>query len=128
MPLRVSITNPKPGYHIVALNGQLDSKTTAAAESQLAPLLSGKAKVVLLDLTFLDYISSLGVRLILKARKALESQNARLIISNLQPQIAKVFEVVKALPPQAIFASLAEADRYFDVIQRQALAQQPPRQ
>ena len=124
MALQVKVSKQKEGYFVVSLNGKLDSQTSMECEAKLAPLLAGSAKVVLFDMQFLDYISSMGVRLVLKTRKALESQQARLIISNLQPQIAKVFEIAKALPPQAIFASVAEADHYFDVIQRKELEKQ----
>ena len=126
MSLHVKVSKQREGYFVVALNGKLDSQTALECEAKLLPLLDGSAKVVLLDMSLLDYISSMGVRLILKTRKALEAQNARLIMSNLQPQIAKVFEIAKALPPQAIFASVAEADRYFDVIQRREIENQSP--
>lgn len=124
MSLHLNVSKQREGYFVVTFNGRLDSQTVAAGEAKLAPLLSGIAKVVLLDMAFLDYISSMGLRLILKTRKALETQQSRLIISNLQPQIAKVFEIAKALPPQAIFASVAEADRYFDMIQCKELEKQ----
>jgi len=124
MSLHVKVSKQREGYFIVTLNGKLDSQTSSECEPHLAPLLTGAAKMVLLDMSLLDYISSMGVRLVLKTRKALEAQNARLIMSNLQPQIAKVFEIAKALPPQAIFASVAEADRYFDVIQRREIEKQ----
>jgi len=126
MSLHVKVSKQRAGYFVVTLNGKLDSQTSAECETHLAPLLTGAAKVVLLDMSLLDYISSMGLRLVLKTRKALEAQNARLIMSNLQPQIAKVFEIAKALPPQAIFASVAEADRYFDVIQRREIENQSP--
>jgi len=126
MSLHVKVSKQREGYFVVTFNGRLDSQTSAEGEAKLAPLLTGVAKVVLLDMTFLDYISSMGLRLILKTRKALEALNSRLIMSNLQPQIAKVFEIAKALPPQAIFASVAEADRYFDMIQRKELEKQTP--
>ncbi len=126
MALNVNILKQREGYFVVILRGKLDSQTASECEAKLAPLLTGMAKVVLLDLSFLEYISSMGVRLVLKTRKALESRQARLIMSNLQPQIAKVFEIARALPPQAIFASVAEADAYFDMIQRKELEKQAP--
>ena len=124
MSLNVIVAKQREGYFVVTLHGRLDSQTSVECEAKLAPLLAGVAKVVLLDLSFLDYISSMGVRLVLKTRKTLEARQSRLIISNLQPQIAKVFEIARALPPQAIFASIAEADRYFDVIQRKEIEKQ----
>lgn len=124
MSLYVKVSKQREGYVVVALNGKLDSQTSLECEAKLLPLLDGSAKVVLLDMSLLDYISSMGVRLVLKTRKALEAKQSRLIMSNLQPQIAKVFEIAKALPPQAIFASVAEADRYFDVIQRKEIEKQ----
>jgi anti-anti-sigma factor len=124
MSLHVKVAKQREGYFVVTLNGKLDSITSVECEAKLASVVTGAAKVVLLDMTFLDYISSMGVRLILKTRKALEAQQARLILSSLQPQIAKVFEIARALPPQAIFASVAEADRYFDVIQRKEIEKQ----
>jgi anti-anti-sigma factor len=126
MALQVTIAEQRTGYFIVTLVGSLNSQTAAEGEAQLAPLLTGKAQAVLLDLALLDYISSMGLRLILKTRKALEARKGRLILANLQPQIAKVFEIAKALPPQAVFASVAEADRYFDIIQRRELEKQSP--
>ena len=126
MSLHVRVSKQREGYFVITFNGRLDSQTSAEGEAKLAPLLTGVAKVVLLDMTFLDYISSMGLRLILKTRKALEALNSRLIMSNLQPQIAKVFEIAKALPPQAIFASVAEADHYFDIIQRKEIEKQSP--
>ena len=37
---------------------------------------------------------------------------------NLQPQIKKVFDIVKALPEQQIFTSIEEMDNYLKEIQR----------
>ena len=120
MALKIDIVRQREGFYVVSLAGRLDSLTVAAAEAHLQPLLAGAAQLLLLDLAALDYISSMGLRLILKARKDLTARQGQLVMANLQPQIAQVFEVVKALPPQNVFASVAEADRYFDVIQRRA--------
>ncbi|NLB59718.1 MAG: STAS domain-containing protein [Lentisphaerae bacterium] len=123
MSLQVKVSKQKEGYFVVTLNGRLDSQSTPLCEGHLQPVLSGAARVVVLDLSLLDYISSMGLRLLLKARQTLTAQNAHLILTNLQPQIAKVFEIAQALPPQTIFASQAEADHYLDVMQRRAREQ-----
>ena len=46
-----------------------------------------------------------------------------LMMVNLQPQIKKVFEIVNAMPSMRIFESVAEMDRYLDVMQQKALSE-----
>ena len=50
--------------------------------------------------------------------KRLKAEGGEFAVTNLQPHIKKVFEITKLLPSQKIFANAAEADRYFDTIQR----------
>ncbi len=49
---------------------------------------------------------------------AAEEINAKFGVINLQPQIRKVFDIVKAIPDSSIFASIDELDKYLDSIQR----------
>ena len=76
----------------------------------------------MLDLAELQYISSAGIRSIFRARKALSARGGKVVVVNPQPQIQKVFDVVKAVPMNEIFSSLAEADAYLDLMQRKVLA------
>jgi anti-anti-sigma factor len=76
---------------------------------------------LVLDLADLEYISSAGVRSILKARKAMAQHNGKVLVANPQAQIQKVFDVVRAVPMHEIFASVAEADAYLDSVQRKVL-------
>ena len=75
----------------------------------------------MLDLADLEYISSAGVRSIFKARKALAGHGGKVLVVNPQPQIQKVFDVVKAVPLEEIFTSVAEADAYLDAMQRKVM-------
>jgi hypothetical protein len=45
------------------------------------------------------------------------------LMANLQPQIKKVIEIAQALPSESIFASIEEADAYFDAMQKKVLDQ-----
>jgi anti-anti-sigma factor len=67
-----------------------------------------------------EYVSSAGVRVILKARKVLKKQNGQALLMHLQPQVKKVFEIIKALPTTQVFTSVAELDRYLDQMQKKA--------
>jgi anti-anti-sigma regulatory factor len=76
---------------------------------------------VIFDLKSLTYISSMGVSAVLKVKKEIEQKGARLLMANLQPQIKKVFEIIKALPAENIVGSIQELDSYLDSIQRKEI-------
>ena len=50
--------------------------------------------------------------------KAMKATNGRIVFMNLQPQIKKVFDILKAIPTSAVFANIQELDRYLDSMQK----------
>ena len=117
--LRTEIGAPSNGSQRVALGGRLDTHTYGELDQALAPVLANPAITSLvLDLAGLDYISSAGIRSVFKARKALATRAGKVLVVNPQPQIQKVFDMVKAVPLNEIFTSMAEADAYLDAMQR----------
>ncbi|MFC3654172.1 STAS domain-containing protein [Xanthomonas hyacinthi] len=105
----------------ITLGGRLDTHTYQALDEALAPLLATQITTLVLDLSHLDYISSAGIRSIFKARKVLATRDGRALVVNPQPQIRKVFDVVKAVPLNEIFTSVQELDEYLDEMQRRVL-------
>lgn len=108
----------------ITLSGRLDTHTYQALDEALAPLLATPLTTLVLDLSHLDYISSAGIRSIFKARKVLAARDGRVLVVNPQPQIRKVFDVVKAVPLNEIFTSVQELDEYLDEMQRRVLEQE----
>lgn len=105
------------------LAGQLDTHTYQIADAALEPALSDPGvQLLVLDLTGLEYISSAGLRTVFKARKAIGSRGGKVLVANPQPQIRKVFDLVKAVPFSEIFSSTAEADAYLDAMQKRVLS------
>jgi anti-anti-sigma factor len=121
MDLKIQIHEPKGDSRRVALVGRLDTHSYEALDRQLAPILSSSVQALVFDLADLEYISSAGIRSIFKARKAIEGRGGKVLVSNLQPQIQKVFDIVKAVPMNSIFSSTEEADSYLDLMQKRVL-------
>ena len=121
MSLRIEILPPGKGSQRVAVEGRLDTHTYEDLDEALAPLLTRQLHSLVLDLSGLDYISSAGLRSILKARKALAPHEGRLLVVHPQEQIRKVIEIVQAVPMDEIFESTADADAYLDALQRRIL-------
>ena len=105
----------------IALDGALDSLTSKELESVLDPLIAGPARTVILDLSKLSFISSAGIRVLLTSRNALAEKNGSLLLANLQPQIAKVLEIIKALPGVSVFSSVQEMDEYLAAMQKKVI-------
>jgi len=119
--LKISTRENKLCCFTIALDGSLDTETHAKLDAHIQSLLTeGAARAVTLDMAKLKYISSMGVRSVLSARKELAKRQSELLIINMQPQVEKVFEVINLLPSLKVFASVAEMDAYLDKIQRDA--------
>ena len=109
--LTIETIGPGPTERRVALQGRLDGATAPRLEAELASPLDAPAVTLLVfRLDGLEYISSAGIRCLIRARKAMEARGGRVAIVNPQPAVLRVLEIVKALPPDQVFASQAELD------------------
>ena len=110
------------GSQRVEIGGRLDTHTYGELDDRLTLVLAAKVQSLLLDLAQLEYISSAGVRSVFRARKLLSERGGKVVIANAQPQVQKVFDIVKAVPLSEIFRSVEEADVYLDRIQKKIVA------
>ncbi len=126
MSLQIRYQQKAANVVTVFLSGSLDSTTHPLFETELQTILSEypTLKLLILDLDSLDYISSAGIRVTLSAKKKLKALGGQLGLLNLQPQIQKVFDIIKALPSFQIFDSTTELDRYLTAIQKKVVEEQ----
>ncbi|MBU0683479.1 MAG: STAS domain-containing protein [Candidatus Omnitrophota bacterium] len=121
MSLKVNVEQQKEGTYVIRVDGRLDTETYVGFGEKIKQYLDESTKILIFDLEKLDYISSIGIGVIFQARKAIEARKGVFIVTNLQPQIKKIFEVVKALPEKPVFESMEEVDEYLDLIQKNEL-------
>jgi anti-anti-sigma factor len=86
------VETQEAGRLVAALSGRLDALGAAAAEPQLAAL-AARGGALLLDLAEVSYISSLGLRALLKAAKAAQAAGGSLALCGMQPMVAEVLAV-----------------------------------
>jgi len=118
MKLSVVSRQKMDGVYIITPTGRLDTATYPALEDRVDVVLNERPHTLVFDMESLEYISSMGVRVIAKAQKTMKAYQGKVILLNLQPQIQKVFDIIKALPPQQVFSSMDELDDYLDRMQR----------
>ncbi|MGN0613064.1 MAG: STAS domain-containing protein [Porcipelethomonas sp.] len=75
----------------IALSGRLDSSTAPELEKELNGILAAASKLVL-DMENLEYISSAGLRVILKTQKALEKKDGLKLI-HVPDMVREVFDI-----------------------------------
>ncbi len=104
----MQITQSQSGaLQVATLEGRLDTATAAAAETTLLALLVPPGLV--LDMTKVRYVSSAGLRTLLKLAKEAKTKGAKFALVALQPAVREVFEISgfdKIIPA---FPNLAEA-------------------
>jgi len=105
----------------LVLAGRLDTNTAPELDTVLNRVLANTRLMRLVfDLGRLEYMSSAGIRCLVRARKAIEAGGGQVAVVNPQPPVRKVLEIVKAIPEDGVFASVEELDEYLDVMQRKA--------
>ena len=81
---------------VVTTMGRVDHLSAAAFEEALTPLLvltSARGGSLVLDLSGVDYISSVGLRVLMIAAKQLREPPSRLLVAALQGVVAEIFAI-----------------------------------
>jgi anti-anti-sigma factor len=76
--------------------GRIDHAAAAELERALEPLIDHSAAGshgLVLDFAGVEYISSVGLRVLMVAAKQLRARNARVAVAALQPVVAEIFAI-----------------------------------
>ena len=97
---------------VLSVTARVDQEHAKALEIALAPYLlncTTKGEPIVLDFVGVDYISSVGLRVLLLAAKQVKNQGGRIAIAALTPVVAEVFKVSRFDLVLTVFASVALA-------------------
>jgi anti-anti-sigma factor len=80
---------------VATANGRIDFAGAQVLEGALAPALAqdGPVRGIVIDLAGVDYISSVGLRVLMVAAKAMRARKASIAVASLQPVVAEIFEI-----------------------------------
>lgn len=123
MALQIQTVSPEQTTLTLSLEGQLDAVTAPELDQFISANLNPGITTLILDLSKLNFVSSAGLRIFAKTRKAMQAQEGKLCFVNLSPQVQKVFEIVKAVPTSDVFRNLEELDEYLATMQRKVGAE-----
>ena len=123
MSLDIEIKIESDQRKIFSLAGSLDTNTAPQLEDVLEREIDSEVQVAIMDMNKLEFLSSAGIRIIFKAKKLMDARKGKFMLVNLQPQVRKVFEIIKVLDIMDVFSNQAELDDYLEVMQKKVLDQ-----
>src|SRR5215470_3443069 len=94
---------------IVGLRGRLDANSSPAVEKQLQAIMDRGEDRLVLDLSELTYISSLGLRIFIAVAKNIQKANGKLALAGLNDHIYEIFKIARFTNIFSIYPSCDEA-------------------
>jgi anti-anti-sigma factor len=102
------------GIKIVRPAGRIDHASADAFQAALAPHVAqcrDNSPALVLDMSKVDYISSVGLRVLMLAAKQVKSQQGRIAVAALNAIVNEVFEISRVNLVFDIFADVHAAAR-----------------
>lgn len=81
----------------VTLTGRLDAVTSDQLDQFITTQTAQPIENLIFNLQNLQFVSSAGLRIFAKSRKLMKAKKGKTLFINLQPQVQKVFDLVKAV-------------------------------
>ena len=85
--------NDKNDIKVIAFTGNLETNTAPDAEKEINALIENGAIKILINFENLGYISSAGLRVLLRTGKQLKSKDGSLRICSLNVTVNEIFEM-----------------------------------
>src|SRR5687768_17367478 len=78
---------------LIKLAGRLDIIGTGEIETKFTGYCSGEKIRVIVDLSEVDFLASIGIRLLMLTAKSVASRGGKMVLLNPQPEIQHVLDV-----------------------------------
>jgi anti-sigma B factor antagonist len=106
--LFINTDNTQP-VAIMQVKGRVDSETVPELESALSNLLNSNRNKIVLNLQAVDFLSSAGLRALVKALKQAQESGGDLRLASVSEQIEVILRTVGMLQMFRIFPTSEEA-------------------
>jgi anti-sigma B factor antagonist len=106
--LTISVS-PEPGYVVVSVAGEIDMATAAQFREQLASVISGGARRVVVDLARVTFMASAGVAVLAGTHRVLAAQGGSLVLASPSPAAGRVLSLAGVDQVIPVTGSVADA-------------------
>lgn len=104
-------TDQRDGVLVFRASGAIDHGSAEAFEQALIPLLGSlpPGSRLVLDLSGVDYMSSVGLRVLMLAAKQSKGQSLAISVAGLQPALREIFQISRFDKLYAVHDDVAAA-------------------
>lgn len=108
--MEMNVSEFENGITLIALQGTLDIMGVNQIETKFAGYCSGENARVLVDLSGVDYLASIGIRLLVTNAKSLRTRNGKMTLLSPTNDVLNVLEVsgVPAIIP--VYSNIESAE------------------
>ena len=92
--MKLDYSELENGVRLIKLNGTLDMNGTFSIEVQFVRRCAGENVRVLVDLAKVNYMSSIGIPLLVNTANSIVSRGGKIVFLNPQDNVLKVLELV----------------------------------
>lgn len=95
--MKLEYSELKDGIRLIRLEGRLDLNGTYSIEVQFVNRCAGDGVRVVVDLSGVNYVSSVGIPMLVNTAKSVVSRGGKMVFVNPQENVIKVLELVGVL-------------------------------
>ena len=97
------------GIQQIVLSGRMDSAGTEQVAARFTETIAARSPRVVVDMTRVAFLSSIGIRLLMSNAKALKQHGGRMVIAGPQPLVKEVLDIVGIAQLIPVHADLESA-------------------
>ena len=91
--MRLQYSELSNGIRLIKLNGSLDASGLSRVEVEFVRLCAGENLCVLVDLSKVNYISSIGIPLLINSAKAVINNGGKIALLNPQSNVENILDL-----------------------------------
>lgn len=107
--MELTVTPLENGITAIQLVGRMDMKNTLLIDSQITALVARENARVVIEMSGVDFVASVGLRLLISCAKTNARQGGHLALWGLQPMVAESFGIAGIDVLIAIHETLQDA-------------------
>lgn len=108
--MELNVNELERGITLIKLQGRLDIAGVNQIETKFAAYCSGEKLSVIVDLSDVEYLASIGIRLLVINAKSLKTRNGRMVLLSPTTDVMNVLEITDIPAIIPVYARLESAE------------------